>query len=88
MRDRQARSFQPGRQGRPLAGWGDTAGRGDPAAWLLPACAPPLQLPSVITLAADYEVAVPTVRKALSLLKAEGLVTGVASYGRFVAEKQ
>lgn len=49
--------------------------------------APGQQLPSVITLAGDYDVAVPTVRKAISLLKAEGLVTGVAGYGTFVAEK-
>jgi hypothetical protein len=32
--------------------------------------------------------AVPTVRKAISLLKDEGLVTGVAGYGTFVAEKR
>jgi DNA-binding GntR family transcriptional regulator len=49
--------------------------------------APGQQLPSVITLAADYQIAVPTVRKAISLLKAESLVTGVAGYGTFVAEK-
>jgi DNA-binding GntR family transcriptional regulator len=49
--------------------------------------APGQQLPSVVTLAADYQIAVPTVRKAISLLKAEGLVTGVAGYGTFVAEK-
>jgi DNA-binding GntR family transcriptional regulator len=50
--------------------------------------APGQQLPSVVKLAEDYEIAVPTVRKAISLLKAEGLVTGVAGYGTFVAEKQ
>jgi DNA-binding GntR family transcriptional regulator len=50
--------------------------------------APGQQLPSVIRLAADYEVAVPTVRKAITLLKAEGLVTGVAGYGTFVADKK
>ena len=49
--------------------------------------APGQQLPSVITLAAEYQLAVPTVRKAISLLKTEGLVTGVAGYGTFVAEK-
>ena len=48
--------------------------------------APGQQLPSVITLAADYQLAVPTVRKAITLLKQEGLVTGVAGYGTFVAE--
>jgi GntR family transcriptional regulator len=49
--------------------------------------APGQQLPSIVTLAADYEIAVPTVRKAISLLKAEGLITGVAGYGTFVAER-
>jgi DNA-binding GntR family transcriptional regulator len=49
--------------------------------------APGQQLPSVVALAASYEVAVPTVRKAITLLKSEGLVTGVAGYGTFVAEK-
>lgn len=49
--------------------------------------APGQQLPSVIKLAEDYQIAVPTVRKAISLLKAEGLVTGVAGYGTFVAER-
>ena len=47
---------------------------------------PGQQLPSVINLAAEYDIAVPTVRKAISLLKDEGLVTGVAGYGTFVAE--
>jgi GntR family transcriptional regulator len=50
--------------------------------------APGQQLPSVITLAADYQIAVPTVRKAIGLLKNEGLVTGVAGYGTFVVEKE
>jgi DNA-binding GntR family transcriptional regulator len=49
--------------------------------------APGTQLPSVITLAGTYELAVPTVRKAITLLKDEGLVTGVAGYGTFVAER-
>ena len=49
--------------------------------------APGQQLPSVITLAGTYELAVPTVRKAITLLKDEGLVTGVAGYGTFVAEQ-
>ena len=43
--------------------------------------APGQQLPSVVALAGIYEIAVPTVRKAISLLKTEGLVTGVAGYG-------
>ncbi len=46
--------------------------------------APGQQIPSVIKLAEEYDIAVPTVRKAISLLKAEGLVTGVAGYGTFV----
>jgi DNA-binding GntR family transcriptional regulator len=49
---------------------------------------PGQQLPSVVKLAEQYDIAVPTVRKAISLLKDEGLVTGVAGYGTFVAEKQ
>jgi DNA-binding GntR family transcriptional regulator len=49
--------------------------------------APGQQLPSVVSLAESYEIAVPTVRKAITLLKAEGLVTGVAGYGTFVAER-
>jgi DNA-binding GntR family transcriptional regulator len=47
--------------------------------------APGQQLPSAMQLAERYEVAVPTVRKALNLLKAEGLIVGVAGYGTFVA---
>jgi DNA-binding GntR family transcriptional regulator len=46
------------------------------------------QLPSVVALAAEYEVSTPTAKKALTLLKSEGLVTGVAGYGTFVAEKR
>jgi DNA-binding GntR family transcriptional regulator len=49
--------------------------------------APGQQLPSAVSLAANFQVSVPTVRKAISLLKAEGLVTGVAGYGTFVAER-
>jgi DNA-binding GntR family transcriptional regulator len=49
--------------------------------------APGQQLPSVVKLAEEYDLAVPTVRKAITLLKSEGLVTGVAGYGTFVAEK-
>jgi DNA-binding GntR family transcriptional regulator len=47
--------------------------------------APGQQLPSALSLAGQYQVSVPTVRKALDLLKAEGLLTGVAGYGTFVA---
>jgi DNA-binding GntR family transcriptional regulator len=49
--------------------------------------APGQQLPSAMQLAERYEVAVPTVRKALNLLKSEGLITGVAGYGTFVSER-
>ena len=49
--------------------------------------APGAQLPSAVALAATYEVSVPTARKAVALLKAEGRVTGVAGYGVFVAER-
>ena len=48
---------------------------------------PGTQLPSALTLAGEYQVSVPTVRKAIDALKAEGLVTGVAGYGTFVAER-
>ena|SRR5215469_8076706 len=48
--------------------------------------APGKQLPSLVKLAEEYDVAVPTVRKAITLLKDEGLITGVAGYGTFVAE--
>jgi DNA-binding GntR family transcriptional regulator len=48
--------------------------------------APGARLPSITALAAQYEVAQITVQKALTLLKAEGLVVGVAGYGTFVAE--
>lgn len=50
--------------------------------------APGQQLPSVIKLAEEYELAVPTVRKAITRLKQEGLVTGVPGYGTFVAERR
>lgn len=45
------------------------------------------RLPSILALAGQYEVSVPTVRKALTLLKDEGLVTGVGGYGTFVSEE-
>jgi DNA-binding GntR family transcriptional regulator len=47
--------------------------------------APGQQLPSALTLAATYQVSAPTVKKALGVLKAEGLIVGVAGYGTFVA---
>lgn len=48
--------------------------------------APGQRLPSVMKLAGQYGVAQITVQKALNLLKAEGLVVGVAGYGTFIAE--
>ena len=50
--------------------------------------APGTQLPSALSLAGEYSVSVPTVRKAINQLKAEGLVTGVAGYGTFVTERK
>jgi GntR family transcriptional regulator len=47
--------------------------------------APGQQLPSALTLASDYQVSAPTVKKALGVLKDEGLIVGVAGYGTFVA---
>ena len=47
--------------------------------------APGQQLPSALTLAATYQVSAPTVKKALGVLKNEGLIVGVAGYGTFVA---
>lgn len=44
------------------------------------------RLPPILTMAAEYGVSVPTVRKALQVLKAEGLVTGVPGYGTFISE--
>lgn len=48
--------------------------------------APGAQLPTILELAATYELGVPTVRKALNVLKAEGLVVAVPGYGSFVAQ--
>jgi DNA-binding GntR family transcriptional regulator len=48
--------------------------------------APGAQLPTILDLASQYDVAVSTVRKALNTLKAEGLVVGVGGYGTFVKE--
>lgn len=49
--------------------------------------APGARLPAILAMAAEYQVSVPTVRKALALLKDEGLVTGVGGYGTFVSEE-
>lgn len=50
--------------------------------------APGQRLPSILAMAGEYGVAVPTVRKALDLLKAEGVVVAIAGWGTFVAEER
>lgn len=47
---------------------------------------PGSRVPSIVTLAQTYQVALTTVRKALDVLKAEGLVV-TSPMGTFVAEK-
>jgi GntR family transcriptional regulator len=47
---------------------------------------PGRQLPSALALASAYQVSAPTVKKALGVLKSEGLIVGVAGYGTFVAQ--
>lgn len=47
---------------------------------------PGSQLPTILDLAETYSLGVPTVRKALNVLKAEGLVVAVPGYGSFVAQ--
>lgn len=44
------------------------------------------QLPSLLELSETYGVSLSTVRKAIGLLKDEGLVVSVGGYGTFVAE--
>jgi DNA-binding GntR family transcriptional regulator len=46
------------------------------------------KLPSILDLAASYEVGSVTVRKAIALLKAEGLVVTVGGYGTFVVARE
>jgi DNA-binding GntR family transcriptional regulator len=46
--------------------------------------APGQQLPTILDLAEAYKLGSPTVRKALAVLKAEGLIVGVPGYGSFV----
>jgi DNA-binding GntR family transcriptional regulator len=47
----------------------------------------PGRLPSILALAGEYEVSVPTVRKALEVLKAEGVVETVPGLGTFITGK-
>jgi GntR family transcriptional regulator len=49
---------------------------------------PGTRLPSVLALAGQYQVAQVTVQKALSILKAEGLIVAYTGYGTFVSEDQ
>ncbi len=49
--------------------------------------APGTRLPSILAMAGEYGVSVPTVRKALDVLKAEGVVVSTPGYGTFVAER-
>jgi len=49
--------------------------------------APGARLPAIMALADQYEIAPVTVRKALDILKREGLVHGVSGYGTFVVER-
>lgn len=44
-------------------------------------------LPSIVNLAAEFHLATATVRKALKILKDEGLIEGVPGYGTFVTER-
>jgi len=49
--------------------------------------APGTRLPAILAMAGEYGVSVPTVRKALDVLKAEGLVVAVGGYGTFISEE-
>ena len=45
------------------------------------------RIPSVVSLAQEYELAAGTVRKALAALQREGLVESRVGWGTFVAER-
>lgn len=47
---------------------------------------PHTRLPSILELAGQYEMAGVTVRKALNILKDEGLILAVPGMGTYVAE--
>jgi DNA-binding GntR family transcriptional regulator len=49
---------------------------------------PGAQLPTITALAESYAVSINTVQKSLGVLKAEGLIVGVAGYGTFVAVRE
>jgi len=44
-------------------------------------------LPSIVRLAQEYEVSANTAKKALAILKDEGLIESVPGYGTFVKPK-
>lgn len=46
------------------------------------------RIPPLLELAATYGVAASTVRKAVNVLKAEGLITGRPGWGMFVAGRE
>ena len=48
--------------------------------------APGTRLPAILAMSGQYQVSVPTVRKALDVLKAEGIVVAVGGYGTFISE--
>jgi DNA-binding GntR family transcriptional regulator len=50
--------------------------------------APRARLPSILELAGRYELAGVTVRKALDILKDEGLIVAVSGMGTFVVESK
>lgn len=45
------------------------------------------RIPSVVSLAQEYELAAGTVRKALAALRQEGLIESRVGWGTFVAER-
>jgi DNA-binding GntR family transcriptional regulator len=47
--------------------------------------APGSALPAIVALAGEFGVTTNTVRKALGILKAEGLIESVPGYGTFVS---
>ena len=49
---------------------------------------PGAALPSIVRLASEWGVATNTAKKALQILKAEGLVVTVGGFGTFVAERE
>lgn len=49
---------------------------------------PGARVPSINTLAQQYDLSTSTVRKALNQLKAEGLIFGVPGFGTFVRREQ